>query len=102
MTEGGFKPVTLRDEIQPRGSGLNTWEKLWRQRQSYDVVACPQRNGEWVCGWSLKYRKNGAVWCHGRYYRSGCSVWIRVQANDGDPTILITDEFNPPTLKKQE
>lgn len=83
----GFKTTTLRDEIQPRGSDLTTWQKVLLAQQMKDVERCPQ-NEDSICSWSIKYSKQGAFWCHGRYYRD-CSVWMRVQANDGDPSVLI-------------
>ena len=85
----GFKTQTLREQIQPPDLSPSSWQKLWKKQQSKDVDVCPQWNEDWVCEWSLKYRKGGAVWCHGRYYEDGCSVWKMVQANGGDPSVLI-------------
>ena len=84
----GFKSQTLRDQIQPREHSRSSWQKAWIAQQKKDVDVCPQRNEDWVCTWSVKYRKVG-VECHGRYYRDGCSVWKMVEANGGDPAVLI-------------
>lgn len=91
MSEG-FESQTLRDTIQPREPHLSSWQKAWVKQQTKDVEVCPMRSDDWICSWSIKYREGGAVWCHGRYYRDGCSVWKMVQANDGDPSVLIKED----------
>jgi hypothetical protein len=84
----GFKTL-LEEEREKQGKPVTVrgGDKAWWKRELAHYSSCPHVE-DYVCVFSRKFRTVGVFNCSGSWHQT-CQVYLLVNNNNGDPTVLI-------------